>query len=96
MAFARRFKFCFVACLFATVVVPVVNAASAQGLFDFLFGGHYRHAPRPGWGYGYGRPEDRPFPPREERSAPRERDSVTYVPLNATKKTVATPIRNAR
>ena len=73
MAFARRFKFCFVACLFATVVVPVVNAASAQGLFDFLFGGHYRHAPRPGWGYGYGRPEDRPFPPREERSAPRER-----------------------
>jgi len=50
MAFARRFKFCFVACLFATVVVPVVNAASAQGLFDFLFGGiqkQARQAPSP-------------------------------------------------
>jgi Protein of unknown function (DUF2865) len=77
MTFARRLELWFAAGLLAAaVIVPQITGASAQGLFDFLFGGfgHYRHAPRPpGWGYGYGRPEERPLPPREERSAPRER-----------------------
>ncbi len=59
MAFARLFRFCLAASLLAAAAVsPAVTDASAQGLFDFLFGGlrHQRH-PTP-WGYGYGRPEE--------------------------------------
>jgi hypothetical protein len=68
MAFARAFKFCLVASVFAAAL-PVVTGASAQGLFDFLFGGfrHGRHAPPP-WGYGYGRPDDTPFSQRGNRN----------------------------
>ncbi len=74
MALARPFRFCLAASLLATAaLVPAIPDASAQGLFDFLFGGsrHYRHAPPP-WGYGYGRPEDAPFFERGYRSASRE------------------------
>jgi Protein of unknown function (DUF2865) len=74
MAFARPFRFCLAASLLAAAsIVPAVTGASAQGLFDFLFGGsrHYRHAPPP-WGYGYGRPGDAPFFERGYRSASRE------------------------
>ncbi len=73
MAFARLFRFCLAASLLAAAVVaPAVTGASAQGLFDFLFGGlrHQRHPPP--WGYGYGRPEDAPFFERGYRSASRE------------------------
>src|ERR1700694_3754118 len=77
MAFARAFKFCLAASLLAAaVIVPTVAGASAQGLFDFLFGGfrHYRDASRPAppWGYGYGRPEEPPLFERGYRTASRE------------------------
>jgi len=73
MACARSFRFCLAASLLAAAsIVPAVTGASAQGLFDFLFGGfrHGRHAPPP-WGYGYGRPGDAPFFERGYRSASR-------------------------
>ena len=75
MAFARPFRFWLAASLLAAAVtLPALNDASAQGLFDFLFGGfrHYRHEPPPPWGYGYGRPEDAPLFERGYRTASRE------------------------
>jgi hypothetical protein len=71
MAFARRFKFCLLAGLFAAAIVPVVTDAAAQGLFDFLFGG-FRHAPRGPPGYGYAPRQDLPFFDRRNRGAARE------------------------
>jgi hypothetical protein len=75
MGFPRPYELCLAASLLAAAVAaPTMNGASAQGLFDFLFGGfrHDRHASRPPWGYGYGRPGDIPFPQRENRSLSRE------------------------
>ncbi len=74
MAFTRPLKFLLAAGLLAAAaVVPAATGASAQGLFDFLFGGfrHYRNTPRPP-GFGFGRPEDMPFWERGNRSAARE------------------------
>src|SRR4029077_3663078 len=74
MAFARPFRFCLAASLLAAAgIVPAATGASAQGIFDFLFGvsRHYRHAPPP-WGYGYGRPGDAPFFEGGYRDASRE------------------------
>ena len=75
MGFPRPYELCLAASLLAAAVVaPAMSGASAQGLFDFLFGGfrHDRHAPRFPWGYGYGRPGDIPFPQRENKRASRE------------------------
>jgi hypothetical protein len=72
MMFARAFTFCLAASLLAAVgIVPAVTGASAQGIFDFLFGGFHHHRQAPPWGYGYGRPGDAPFLERGYRSASR-------------------------
>src|ERR1700694_812681 len=100
MAFARAFKFCLAASLLAAaVIVPTVAGASAQGLFDFLFGGfrHYRDASRPAppWGYGYGRPEEPPLFERGYRTASRGGAfgvrvcAASHCPIQARAKTTA-------
>ena len=68
----RRMMLIAAAALIGSVALTP-RVASAEGLFDFLFGGsrHYRHAPPP-WGYGYGRPGDAPFFERGYRNASRE------------------------
>jgi hypothetical protein len=72
MGFPRPYELCLAASLLAAAAIaPAMSGASAQGLFDFLFGGfhHDRHAPRSPWGYGYGRPGEIPFPQRENRAS---------------------------
>jgi hypothetical protein len=102
MAFARAFRFCLAASLLAAVaLVPAIPGASAQGLFDFLFGGfrHQRH-PLP-WGYGYGRPGDAPFFERGYRSASREGAYCvrlcdgSHFPIRAQAETTAGELCNA-
>jgi hypothetical protein len=66
MASPRPLRFRLAASLLAAaLVVPAVTGASAQGLFDFLFGGfhNYRNQPRlpPPGAYGYAPYGDLPF-----------------------------------
>src|SRR5438477_7845423 len=76
MGFPRPYEFCLAASLLAAAAMAAaMGGASAQGIFDFLFGAfrHDRHSMRPpGWGYGYGRPEETPFGQGRNRNAARE------------------------